>query len=162
MGTSLHTSTDVDADVATVFAVFTSAAWPQALDARLHDGSTLVSADPTDDGGTRVVFRRKLPAGIPSFLQRFAPKDGTVTQTDVWGPERDGARDGTWSVAFPGSPGQITGTTRIAPQGSGSRWTVDGTVTVKVPLLGGKAEGFLAPLVESLLGKQAEVLRTLV
>lgn len=162
MSKPLSTSVELDADVETVFAALTGPSWPAALDARLKDGSTLVSAEPTPGGGLRVVQSRRLPDGIPGFLLRFAPKDGTVTQTDVWGPATGGVRVGTWEVTFPGSPGTIKGDTRVEPAGAGSRWVVTGTVTVGIPLVGGKAEGFLAPLVEKLVTKQGEVLRTLV
>ena len=163
MTTSLSAAVEVTAPVEAVFAALTGPQWPAALAARLRDGSTLVSSEPTPDGGHRTVHRRRLPDAIPSFLLRFAPEDGQVTQTDVWAaPTADGARTGTWQVSFPGSPGEITGETRIEPSGSGSRWVVTGRVKVGIPLLGGKAEGLLAPLVERLVAKQGEVLRTLV
>ncbi|MCW2605681.1 MAG: uncharacterized protein JWO60_374 [Frankiales bacterium] len=158
----LSVGVDLGADVETVFAALTGPGWPAALDARLHDGSTLVSAEPTPDGGVRLVQTRRLPDGIPSFLRAFAPQDGTVTQTDVWGPAVGGVRVGTWEVAFAGSPGEIKGDTRVEPTADGSRWVVTGTVKVRVPLVGGKAEGYLAPLVEKLVAKQGEVLRALV
>lgn len=163
MSKPLSSRTEVPADVETVYRTLTSAAWPEALDARLKDGSTLVSSDDLPDGRHRTVQRRRLPDGIPSFLLKFAPKDGTVTQTDLWDPAgADGVRTGTWEVSFPGSPGEIKGTTRVEPAGSGSVWLVTGHVKVSIPLVGGKAEGFLAPLVEKLVGKQGEVLVGLV
>ncbi len=162
MGRALSVVVDVEADVESVFAALTGPGWPQALEARLHDGSRLVSCDPTPEGGVRLVQSRLLPDGVPSFLRRFLPKDGTVTQTDTWGPAEGGLRAGTWEVSFPGSPGEVAGRTRIEPHGDGCRWVVTGTVQVSVPLLGGKAEGFLAPLVERLVGTQGEVLRSMV
>ena len=162
MSKPLSTVVEVDADVADVFAVLTGPRWPQALDARLGDGSTLVTSEPTSDGGHRTVQSRRLPDGVPSFLLRFAPKDGRVTQTDLWAPPSGDARTGTWEVTFPGSPGEIRGETRVEPSVTGSRWVVTGHVSVGVPLVGGKAESLLAPLVEKLLVKQGEVLRRLV
>jgi hypothetical protein len=44
----------------------------------------------------------------------------------------------------------------------GSRWRVTGTITVKVPVVGGRIEGFAAPLIEKLIRRQGEVLRDLV
>lgn len=162
MPTSLSASHDVPVTVEEAFAALSGQQWPPALDAALHDGSTLVERTELPDGGVRLVSRRRLPDGIPGFLLRFAPKDGTVTQTDVWGPATGGVRSGTWQVEFPGAPGSIAGTTRVEPAGDGARWVVDGAVHVKVPLVGGKAEGFLAPLIAKLVGKQADVLRGLV
>ena len=150
---------DVPAGVETVWGVLTSVAWPQALDAALKDGSRLVSAEPAPDGGVVVVTSRALPDGVPGFLTSFMPADGRVTQTDRWEPARDGVRRGRWDVTFPGSPGVIGGETTVSPSGAGSRWVVSGQVQVKIPLLGGKTEGFLAPLLEKLVLRQGEVLR---
>ncbi len=160
MSRPLSTSAAVDADVEAVYALFTGDDWPVVQDRHLHDGSRLVSVDRRPDGGATMVVSRRLPDGIPGFMQKFAPQDGRVTQTDTWGPDADGVRRGTWAVSFPGSPGQIVGETRIEPRaGGGCTWHVEGTVTVKIPLLGGKVEGFLAPLVEKLVSKQADVVR---
>jgi hypothetical protein len=143
--------------------VLLSDAWPQALDARLKDGSTLLEREELPGGGARLVVRRNLPEGVPGPLQRFLPADGAVVQTDVWGPADGPGRTGTWDVAFAGAPGTLAGATRLEPVGEGrTRWVVEGEVTVRIPLVGGKAEGFLAPLVEKLVGHQADVLRTLV
>lgn len=159
MSQRLSTSVEVPADVETVHAALTGPQWPQALDARLHDGSRLLEQGPTQDGGVRLVVSRQLPDGVPGPLVRFLPEDGRVTQTDVWGPAEDGVRRGTFDVSFAGSPGEISGEMVLEPVPGGTRWTVTGTVRVKVPLVGGKAEGFLAPLVEKLVRKQGEVLR---
>lgn len=150
---------DVPADVETTWALLTSPRWPKAQDASLRDGSTLVSAAATADGGAVVVISRRLPDGIPSMLQRFAPQDGRVTQTDTWGPAGGGVRRGTWRVEFAGAPGELRGETSLTPVDGGCRWTVDGTVKVEVPLIGGQAERFLAPLLDMLAVRQGEVLR---
>jgi hypothetical protein len=150
---------DVPAGVEQAWAVLAGPQWPVALAAALSDGSELVAHEPTPDGGVRMVTRRRLPEGGPSFLRRFVPADGTVLQTDTWGPEQDGVRAGTWEVDLGGAPGAIGGRYRVEPAGTGSRWVVQGEVAVRVPLVGGRAEAFLAPLVETLLARQAEVLR---
>ena len=159
MTKAVSAQVDLPADVERVWRVLTSEAWPRALDRQLHDGSVLLSAEPTPDGGLRVTTSRALPAEIPGFLQRFAPADGRVTQTDTWDPAADGVRCGSWAVTFPGSPATMAGRTGLAPHGDGCRWTVSGEVRVAVPLLGGRIEGFLAPLLERLVARQGEVLR---
>ena len=162
MPTALSTSVEVPAGVEAVHAVLTGPAWPQALAARLGDGSTLLSVEPTQDGGVRVAQSRRLPDAVPSFLRRFTPEDGRVTQIDVWGPAVDSVRSGTWEVAFPGSPARVGGVNRVEPAGVGARWVVTGQVAVSIPLVGGRAERLLAPLIATLVSKQGEVLRTLV
>ena len=155
----LSASVDLPTDVETAFAAMSGPSWAELMAARLHDGSTLVECTPTAEGGTRLVVSRELPDGVPGFLAPFLPQDRRTTQTDVWGPSRGGARRGTFAVSFPGSPGEVSGETVLEPTDAGTRWSVTGTVRIKVPLVGGKAEGFLAPLVERLVVKQGEVLR---
>ena len=159
MAARLRAAVEVPADVEVVWRVLTSPQWPERLDADLRDGSRLVRAEPTPDGGAVLVVSRCLPQGVPGPLQRFLPEDGRVTQTDTWLPAAGGARRGTWSVAFPGAPGQVAGETLVEPDGTGSRWSVTGQVDVRLPLVGRQIEKFLAPLVEKLVARQGEVLR---
>ena len=161
MSTPLSASAELPADVETAFAALTGEQWPPALAARLRDGSTLVRREPTPDGGVVLVTSRQLPEGTPSALLKAA-RDGRVTQTDTWGPAVDGVRAGTWTVEVPGAPGTIGGTSRVEPAGAGSRWSVEGAVEIRLPLVGGKVERYVAPLVERLVVTQAEVLRGLV
>ena len=158
----VRAAVDVDAGVEAAWAGLTGPAWPAALGAALRDDSRLVRRDETADGGVVLVVSRRLPEGVPSALQRFLPGDGRVTQTDTWGPPVDGVRRGSWSVGWPGAPGRVAGETAVVPSGGGSRWTVDGAVEISVPLLGGRVEALLAPLLEKLAVRQGEVLRELV
>ena len=159
MGRALAASADLPADVETASAVLSSPSWPPVLATRLHDDSRVVRAEARPDGGALLVTSRRLPDGTPGWLQRFLPQDGRITQTDRWGPARHGVRHGTWQASFPGSPGEVAGEMRVEPVGDGCRWRVTGQVTLKIPIVGGKAEGFLAPLVERLVAAQAEALR---
>ena len=152
-------SVDLPVDVETAWAALSGPSWPELMAARLGDDSRLVEHAPGPDGGARLVVSRRLPEGVPGYLAPLLPADRRMTQTDVWGPAAGGARRGTFDVSFPGSPGEISGEMLLDPVPGGTRWTVTGTVRVKVPLIGGKAEGFLAPLVEKLVRKQGEVLR---
>ena len=159
MSAPLSAAIDLPTDVETTWAALASPSWPALLADRLSDGSAVVRADPTPDGGAVLVTTRELPSGAPPSLQRFVPPDGRVTQTDTWGPALDGVRRGTWQVVLPGTPGQVDGDMSVEPTGTGSRFSVTGRVTVRVPLIGGKVEGTLAPLVERLVHRQGEVLR---
>lgn len=162
MSTSFSTSHDVAAGVEAAYAALAGARWPAAVAERLHDDSRVESLTPTPDGGAVLVHSRKLPDGAPGFLQAFLPKDGRVTQTDTWGPAEGDARRGTWRVSFPGAPAEVAGTTSVLPAGDGSTWTIAGTATVRLPLVGGKAERYIADLVVKLVDRQVVVLRDLV
>ncbi|MGB8650909.1 MAG: DUF2505 domain-containing protein [Mycobacteriales bacterium] len=153
---------DVPADVETAYAAISGEGWAPAKAAALEDGSKQVSRDVGEGGAVTLVVSRNLPDGIPGFLTKFLPADGRVTQTDVWGPARDGVRSGTWRADTPGSPAKVEGTMRLEPTPSGCVYVVEGTAKVSIPLVGGKAEGVVVGMTEKITAKEAEVLRGLV
>ena len=161
MTRTLSTSVAVPGPVEDAYAALSTGAWPAALDAQLSDGSELVSADATPGGGAALVYSRRLPDAVPTLLRRFLPADGRVTQRDTWDPPQDGRRRATWEAGFPGMPGTVGGTMLLErpPRGPGGASTA--ACGVKVPLVGGQIEAYLAPLLEQLVAKQGEVLTTL-
>ena len=159
MSKSVRSSQEIGADVERVHGVLSGPAWAETKAAALHDGSRVVERLEGADGGVRLVVSRELPAGGPGFLERFLPRDGRVVQTDDWGPPQDGQRHGTWQVVIPGVPATLGGTMRLEPTATGSRYVVDGTVAVPIPLVGGKAEAFIAEMVQKLSAREAELLR---
>ena len=160
MSKAVHSDEPTGGDVESAFRVLSDESWAQRKQDALRDGSRVVRREEKADGGVLLVVSRELPAGVPGFLERFLPQDGRVTQTDDWGPASGGSRSGTWKVEIPGAPAKLGGTMRLEPTPTGSRFVVDGTVEVKVPLVGGKAEGFIAGMVTKLAAKEAEVLRS--
>ena len=84
---------------------------------------------------------------LPDFVKSFVGKELHLTETSTWGPAAaDGSRRGRLVVtrrrrarsrSTPASP--------LAPPGPGSREVVEGELTAKVPLLGGKIEQAAAP-----------------
>ncbi len=156
-------SYDCPADVAATFAVLSSDAWAHRKAEVLRDGSRVVHREEGPDGGVRLAVSRELPAGVPGFLQRFLPPDNRVLQSDEWGPERpDGSRHATWTADIPGAPASVGGAMRLVPADAGCTYVVEGTVSVSVPLVGGRAEKFLRDMLGRLLDKEADVLRTMV
>ncbi len=158
MSTNIHASHESGGDVERVFGTLTAADWPARKAEALGDGSSVVEREQRPDGGVRMVVSRELPSGVPGFLERFLPQDGRVMQTDDWGPAQDGVRRGRWSVVIPGAPASLGGTLLLEPIPTGSRYTIEGEVTVKVPLLGGKAERLIGEMVVKLAGREAELL----
>ena len=149
------------ASVEQVFAVLTSRDWVATKAERFSDGSVLKEHEQRPDGGVRLTVSRELPAGVPGFLERFLPSDGRVLETFDWAPAApDGARRGSWSADIPGAPARLGGTMRIDPTDVGSSYTIEGEVKVKVPLIGGRAESFIADVVVKLATKEADLLRS--
>ncbi len=158
MSKQVETAYDSRGNVESVFATLTSPEWAQRKAERLRDGTQLVRREEQPDGGVLFEVSRELPGGVPGFLERFLPKDGRVRQTDEWGPATGGERHGTWRVEIPGAPARLGGTMRLEPLAAGCRYTIEGDVKVSVPIVGGKAEGFIGDLVVKLAGKEAGLL----
>lgn len=149
----------LDGGVETAFAALSGEGWAVARSDALHDGSRTVSRDERPDGSVVLVVSRELPDGVPGFLTRFLPADGRAQQTDHWGPDVAGTRTGTWRADIQGAPARVGGTMRLEPAGSGCRYVIEGEVSVSVPLIGGRAESFLADMVRRLTAAEADVLR---
>lgn len=163
MSTSFRHAHPCPGDVATAWAALSGEGWAVRRAEVLGDGSRVVSRTQAPDGGVELVVSRELPAGGPGFLERFLPRDGRVEQADSWAPDAgDGVREGTWSAALPGAPATLGGAMRLEPRADGCRWVVEGTVTVRVPLVGGRAEAYLAEMLGRLTATEAEVLRGMV
>ena len=147
------------ADVGTVFAVLTSESFAQCKAARFRDDTRIVRREEAPDGAVTVVVSRELPAGVPGFLQRFLPEDGRVVETHAWGPDEGGSRRGTWKADIAGAPARLGGTMSLTPTATGgTKHVIEGEVDVKVPLVGGRAESFIAEMVQKLAAKEAELL----
>lgn len=140
-----------DLDVESVFGVVSGEQWAAQRAAHLGDDSRLISRVETPEGGITMVVSRALPAGAPGFLKKFLPPDPRVITTDVWGVAAGGIRRATWSAEIAGTPALLRGTMTIEPTATGNRYTVEGEVKVSVPLVGGKAESYIAEQVARLV-----------
>jgi len=158
MSRHVRSETESGADVETVFRTLTDVSWADTKAARFKDDSRTVSREERPDGGVALVVSRKLPDGVPGYLRRFLPEDGRITEHFAWGPDEGGTRRGTWYADIAGAPATLGGTMALEPTASGSRHVIEGDVQVTVPIVGGKAEGFIAAMVEKLAGKEADLL----
>ena len=87
---------------------------------------------------------------LPDFVKSFVGKELHLTETSDWGPAAaDGSRKGRLTVTVGGAPITLDATLSLAPSGQGSRELVEGDLTAKVPLLGGKIEQAAAPAIEA-------------
>jgi hypothetical protein len=150
MTASVRSQVRTQHPVAEVFDLLTSERWVALKAARFRDGSAVVRREVTPGGGVVLAVSRELPDGAPGFLTRLLP-GGHVVQTDDWVPDDgSGARTGTWQVELAGAPARLGGTLRIDPDGTGSAYLVVGETKVSVPLVGGKAESYIAQMVGKL------------
>lgn len=135
----LRTEHPYDADPATVFAMLTDPEFLRAkLEALGHRDIEVVECTPE-----RIVTKRTVPLDVPGFLRKAISPANTVVQTDEWGPEQDGAREGRWKVDAKGVPVGMTGTMRLAAAGGGCTETIEGKAKASLPLIGGRLEKFV-------------------
>jgi hypothetical protein len=150
---------DVAVTVEQAYAVLSTERWPLALAAALGDDAR-VERQESLDGSLLLSHSHQLPDGAPGIVAKVLPKDGRVLQTDRWEIAASGAeRRGTWEVTFPGAPGKATGSYLLSPSGSGCTWAVQGTVSLPIPLIGGKIESYVVEMLGKLLARQAGVLQ---
>lgn len=159
VGKRFSRSADSEVDVETVYRVLSGPDWAAQRRAALGDDSELVSRVETADGGVTLAISRAVPAGGPGFLHKLLPSNPRVTTTDIWGPSVDGVRRATWSAVLSGTPASLRGTMTIEPTPTGNRYTIDGEVHVGLPLIGGKAESFIADQLVHLAAAEARVVR---
>lgn len=114
-----------------------------------------------EHGQTVVVTRRQLPTkDFPDFVRGFVGDRVEVVETQRWGgPGEDGAREGSLNVEIPGTPVHLTGGVHLRPGGEGTVQTVDGELKANVPLLGGRIEKAVAPVLVRAVRLEGKVVR---
>ncbi|WP_068278435.1 DUF2505 domain-containing protein [Aldersonia kunmingensis] len=109
------------------------------------------------DGTVTVKMMQIVPAAtLPSLITKVRPGDLEIDRVQVWGPLRDGRADGSFTANIAGVPAKIGGTSDIAADGAGSVLTVNGEVSVKIPLVGGKIESAAVDQLTKLLDMEDE------
>lgn len=101
-----------------------------------------VSVEETADGTRVRIDQVQAADGIPSFAAKFVGDEIHIVQTETWpSPEH-----GDIEVTIPGKPGEMSGTATLAESGGTTTETVELTVKVGIPLVGGKIEGLIGDL----------------
>ena len=91
--------------------------------------------------------------GIPGFAKRFVGDEINIVQTEDWtGPEK-----GNLQFTIPGKPGEIAGTALLTEDPKGTTETVNLSVKVNLPFVGGKIEGLVADLLSKALRAEHKV-----
>jgi len=96
---------------------------------------------------------RVVEASVPSFAKKLLKPTNTVTDVKRWSRA---SRKATFSVDIKGVPVTIEGAIELAPSGSGATCSVTGTVTCRIPLIGGTLAKHVAALTEQGLRKEWE------
>jgi hypothetical protein len=84
---------------------------------------------------------------LPGFARKIVGEHVEMVQSESW----TGGSQGRITVTVPGKPGEMTGTAALVGDDSGVTEKVDMTVTVHLPLIGGKVEGLIADMLRKAL-----------
>ena len=99
-----------------------------------------VVIEPVGEGMHVTIDQWQRTSGVPSFAKKLVGEETNIVQREIWST----ALLGDISITIPGKPGDINGTARIAESHGVTTETVDLTIKVGIPLLGGKLEDFIS------------------
>jgi len=139
----LSASETYPAGLATTFALVTDGEVSVArYAAGGHEQVELLSSEA--DGDDWVIrTRSEVTVDLPGFAAKVLQPTDTIEQTHRWGPERDGVHEGRFEVETKGAPVKTGGTMRLETQPDGStKHSIDASLKIKVPLIGGKIESW--------------------
>jgi hypothetical protein len=112
-----------------------------------------VTIDRDESGMTVEINQIQAATGIPGFARRVVGDEINIVQTEDWTTPAKG----NIHVAIPGKPGEMSGTALLTEDPDGTTETVNLTVKVNIPLVGGKLEGLVADLLGKALRAEHEV-----
>jgi hypothetical protein len=107
---------------------------------------------------TIILSTRDMPSdGFPSFVKSMVGDTLAVTETQDWGPPgTDGVRHGTLTVEIASAPVALDGALSLTSGGQGCVETIEGELTARIPLIGGKIEQAAAPAIRSAIRVESE------
>jgi len=89
---------------------------------------------------------------LPAAIRPLLGGDLKIDRVESWRAEPDGSYSGTVRVTIPGMPGDLTGAMKLNDvSGGGSQVLVTGSVSIPIPLFGGKVEESVADQLGKLL-----------
>jgi hypothetical protein len=113
----------------------------------------MVTIDSDDNGMEVTIDQVQAAQGIPSFAKKFVGDEINIVQQESWASPTEG----DIKVTIPGKPGEMTGTARLAESGGVTTESVEMTVKVNIPLVGGRIEGLIADMLLKALKAENKV-----
>ncbi|WP_309647005.1 DUF2505 domain-containing protein [Nocardioides sp.] len=143
-----------DAPAADVAAMLADPAFRQAV----CDFQGVLRADisittPTDGHTEVVIDQWQSTTGFPSFAKKIVGEETNIVQAESWSTPLLG----DIVVTIPGKPGDMRGTATLSESGGTTTETVDLTVKVGIPLVGGKIEALIADMLLKALRAENKV-----
>ncbi|MGE2735127.1 DUF2505 domain-containing protein [Mycolicibacterium vaccae] len=149
MPRSFEVTAEAPADVADVLAAFADRDYWLARLAEYGGESMYLDALDVDASGTVVVrstqnLREDM---LPGAIARLLPGDTKLMRTETWRPDGAGRACGEFVITARGVPSSGSGAMVLEAVGSGSRLRVSGSLEVRIPMVGGRIEGYVADLI---------------
>lgn len=142
MSTRLVHRLTYDAPAAAVSAMLADEAFRKEVCAYQRVARVDVSID-THEGHTEVVIDQwQETSGMPGFAKKFVGEETNIIQAESWSTPLMG----DIVVTIPGKPGDMRGTAVITEADGVTTETVDMTIKVGIPLVGGKIESLISDL----------------
>ena len=111
-----------------------------------------VTVETTGSGMDVVIDQFQSVKGLPSFATKLVGDEVNIVQRESWTGTR-----GDIEVTIPGKPGDMKGTAVIVESDGVTTETVDLTIKVGIPLVGGKIEGLISDLLLKALKAENKV-----
>lgn len=142
MAKSIHeTLIYPDTNVETVAALAADPAFRSAVAAYQHALRSDLTVAPTASGSKIRFEYAHGTERVPSFAKKLAGDEIPIVQEETWHGNKADVL-----ITIPGKPGDMRGTITLEQRGSDVAQTVDLTVKVGIPLVGGKIEDLIAGL----------------
>jgi hypothetical protein len=138
-----HTLTYPDATVHDVFAMFADPAYRKAVAdyQRVVDYDCSISMN--GDGMDVRLAQAHATDRIPGFARKLVGDEIRFIQQETW----TSSTSADIQVTIPGKPGEMTGTEFLAQSGDDVGQTIDLSVKVSMPIVGGRVEDLIASFI---------------
>lgn len=106
------------------------------------DYQQVLSHEVSVEGSHVTIKQVQAARGLPSFATKFVGDEITIVQEEDW----HSSEKGDITVTIPGKPGHMKGTAVLVESSGTTTETVELTIKVAIPLVGGKIEGLIGDL----------------
>ena len=146
MARSFHLDIGSSADVDRVFAAFGNEDYWRARLATFSNGTATLEALEVDASSTVAVAitLHLLRDRLPKIVTQLRSGDLVMKRTERWEAGADGEIRGDLAARMPGAPFSMTGRAVIASADPGSRLDYTASIAVRIPLVGGRIEDYIA------------------
>jgi hypothetical protein len=146
MPKSFDIAVDYEGSVEQVQAVFRDRQyWLARLADSGVDDASLDSLEAHADGGVTVATTQSIRSDrLPAVVGQFHKGDLRIQRRETWSPVSGGRASAMVDGSITGAPVSLKGAATLRKgAGSGARLEFHVTVEVRIPLVGGKVEGFI-------------------